>query len=176
MKIFTHGSLQPLQLNRYTEYYHLKAEGIDAQLVEASTQPHIMEFEHEDSKKRGRFGSEQNIHKWMSVGRFVYTLMEDDELRGISWFRDTAIDEFNYAYRMTFGIRLYEGAVGKGMCLPFMHEVHADMLQFRKGNGVWLSAKQENFRAINKYEQYGYQYHHRADGLVYMVNDDALVL
>ncbi len=176
MKIFTPESLEGFQLNRYTQYQELADERIDAQLIELSKQPHILEFEHEDSKYRGRFARQKNISEWMASGRIVYALTEGRDLKGISWFRISQPEEFSSGYQLTFGIRLYEGAVGRGFCMPFMREVHTDMAQFGQGCGIWLSAKQDNFRAIDKYEQFGYQYHHREKGLVYMVNDDALVI
>lgn len=148
------------------------------QLIRKSREPHIREFESEDSLPGGRFYDEECVRKWMSIGRVAYMAFDFDSLAGISWFREASLPTSNDdRYNFTFGIRLYEGYKGKGLCIPLMSTVHLDMAERSpQDGGVWLSAKSENTGAISKYLQFGYRLETEQDGLVYMVNDDALVV
>jgi len=154
------------------------------QLIGKSRQPHVLEFEHEDSSPGGRVSSPEAIEAWIraeQARRVAFPLINlatGRDLAGIAWFSDKAMraNEGPAGYTLTFGIRLYEGYAGRGLCLPFMGAVHRLMMSAAQGRGVWLSAKEGNVRAMKKYERFGYRHSHRADGLVYMVNDDALVV
>ena len=176
MNIFTPDTLWPMQLQRFTDYHQLKQGGIARQLVKKSLQPHILEHCWEDSLRNGRFGSESLVQKWMSIGRFVYTMTENEELRGVSWFRDSPVEALDSEHRMTFGVRLYEGAVGRGLAMPFMRAVHLDLLRLRSGSGIWLSVRHNNERARELYERFGYRMHSSDAQRDYMVLDQLPVV
>ncbi len=153
------------------------------QLVEKSKQDHIMEFEFEDSEPGGRFSSIESIRKWMESERVTNLLVDDDngQVAGIDWFRPGRLpregtDRNLAGYNITFGIRLFEGYTGRGLALPFMAETHRSLVKYAQGRGLWLSAKKDNQKAVGLYRKFGYRYDYESADLIYMVNDDALVV
>lgn len=176
MELLTPFSLQPRQLHRFMSYSELLERDIPRQLTEKSTQPHILKFCHEDSKRRGRFGSEIELQRWMNVGRIVYGLCDKQDLQGICWFRRTSGEEVDAEHRITFGIRIYEGAVGNGLARPFMRATHVDVMQFYEDTGFWLSVHRDNLGARSLYESIGYVTHHRNSEREFMAMDHLSVV
>lgn len=139
------------------EAQELPEEYID-QLVEKSHQPHILEFEGEEDAN-GRFASIEAYKKWTSSKkRIIYLLLEGKDVAGIIWFGERINPNVGPEYNVTFGIRLYEGYVGKGLSKSFMISAHNDVEQYYPGQKIWLDFKSENIAARRAYESFGYQY------------------
>jgi ribosomal protein S18 acetylase RimI-like enzyme len=108
----------------------------------------------------------------MEVSRTVYPLVSiaSRELAGLVWFSPRKYGYEGGGFGHTFGIRLFDGFVGRGLSQEAMQHTHADYAaDLASDEGVWLSADQENKRAIRAYERFGYRHSVRVDGLVYMV-------
>ncbi len=153
------------------------------QLVKKSRQEHIQEFEFEDSEPGGRFFSIDCLKKWMEVERVTNLMVDsdDNQVAGIDWFSPRIYPKdpdkiIPIGYSITFGLRLYEGYIGRGLALPFMQQTHRSLVRYAQGRGLWLSVKKNNYIAMNLYRKFGYKYDYETDDLIYMVNDDALVV
>lgn len=132
------------------------------QIIEKSKQPHVMKFEgHEDAE--GRFKDIESYAKWAEKNRVVYLLIKPNEegefadVGGILWFGEKTNDLIDASYNLTFGIRLYEGYVGKGLSKPFMQVTHQDMERFFPDHKLWLDFAEENIAAKKAYTSYGYK-------------------
>lgn len=139
------------------------------QLIQKSRQPHIMEYEgHEDAE--GRFKDIESYKKWTEKGRIVYLVFRrgEDELGGIIWFGKSKNPNIDPKYDLTFGIRLYEGLVGKRLSKPLMRLAHRDIKKYYDSNFIWLDYDEANEIAGKAYETYGYEELARADGRVVM--------
>ncbi|MBI5357652.1 GNAT family N-acetyltransferase [Candidatus Saccharibacteria bacterium] len=135
----------------------LPVEFVD-QLINKSLQPHILEFEGDEDAK-GRFASREAYKKWTSSKkRIIYLLLDGGEVAGIIWFGERINPNIDSEYNITFGIRLYEGYVGKGLSKSFMISSHKDVEQYYPGQKIWLDFKSENVAARRAYESFGYKY------------------
>lgn len=148
-----------------------------SQVIEKSRQPHVMKFEgHEDAG--GRFKDLAAYKQWSQKNkRLVYLLVADKEnapgeVGGIIWFGSRKNDLVDDKYSLTFGIRLYEGCVGKGLAKPFMQITHADLGRFYPASqSIWLDFVKENIAAAKAYSSFGYVQLTEADGRVVMGYD-----
>ena len=138
-------------------------EPLAEQLVEASKQPHIVEFCPNDPTSR--FGSMEKVAAWQSKGRLALPLAKFAgegavNLVGFGWMGPgkPGEDEPNIpAAQTTFAIRIYEEAVGQGNALPYTKAI-LDANDLLYGNrGVWLEAWADNAAAIRTYEKAGFQ-------------------
>lgn len=110
-----------------------------------------------------RFKDRIAFNRWLEKGRDVYVMSDKKEkLFGIIWFGKKPIPKdanftkvFNKdLYSVTFAIRIYENARGKGLSIPFMKAA------FRKHNNpkyVWLKTDEKNQIAIRVYEKFGFE-------------------
>lgn len=152
-------------------------EPFASQIVEGAKQPHIQEFEYEDSWPRGRFASVEDIDTWMDTPRTVYFMskMATGQQAAIVWFSPRPYGYMHgeaHHFNNTFGIRIFEGFEGRGLSQPLMRFTHdTQRIIDPDMHGVWLSAKPENERAVRAYEKFGYIRHKTADGLLYMTLD-----
>jgi ribosomal protein S18 acetylase RimI-like enzyme len=110
-----------------------------------------------------RFSTREQFDNWMNKERTIYTLVDENEnLTGIVWVRESLLPEdkeytkeFDHQeFGVTFAIRLYEGARGKGLAEDFIKDSIKDFDPQKK---VWLDTKADNFRAINLYQKLGYK-------------------
>ncbi len=117
-----------------------------------------------------RFQTREMADKWFDeVKPIVYTLVDhQNNLKGIIWFDDLAILEDEYTinlnpkeYQLTFAIRLYDDARGKGLaqdffknCFSLLKETH--FYKNLKFKGLWLSTKPENLGASRLYQKLGF--------------------
>ncbi len=141
------------------------------QVITKSRQPHVMKFEgHEDAG--GRFKDLEAYYKWAEKDRLVYLLLqkgnEPQDVGGIIWFGKRENEHVDPIYNLTFGIRLYEGCVGKGLSVPFMKATHEDLARFYPGQAVWLDFAEDNIAARKAYESFGYEHLGEADERVIM--------
>lgn len=115
-----------------------------------------------------RFKDREAFDKWLSKGRSIYALNDKDgSLLGIVWFGKAAFPdnklrkEFENIdkdyYSITFALRMYEGARGKGLAKKltasaFTAYLRSDDYKQAGGQGIWLETSQENTAAVKTYE------------------------
>lgn len=76
-----------------------------------------------------------------------------EDLGGVIWFTPD-----QQAQAPHFAIRIYEGYVGEGLARPFMTLAHARIANTAMAAaGVQLSVSNENIRARQLYESFGYE-------------------
>ena len=110
-----------------------------------------------------RFASRISFDEWRKEGTVFYTLNDaEGNLAGIIWFEPLPIPEFNLQenapiinsneYQITFAIRTYGSARGKGLSSPFTQKALEDF----ERKGVWLATSADNYPAINSYKKSGF--------------------
>lgn len=97
--------------------------------------------------------------------------MSDPEgnLMGIVWLgeeqipsKDFMVDFNEDEFGITFAIRIYEGARGKGLANRFMKEAIAifkstEKYRGFKNKGIWLEVTHDNIPAVRAYERSGFK-------------------
>lgn len=124
----------------------------------ANTDPEVKKFT-SDSK---RFRDREAFDKWRKKDRVVYTLTDKSgDLLGILWFGKKEIPRKDFTlkfnpqdYKVTFGIRTYGKARGKGLARPFMLKAFN---YFSSKEGVWLETSGDNIAAVRAYTNFGFQ-------------------
>ncbi|MDO8503987.1 MAG: GNAT family N-acetyltransferase [bacterium] len=109
-----------------------------------------------------RFRDHAAYERWRSQGRTVYTLVGGkDELYGIIWFGKKSLPGAVFSgkfdpgnYTITFAIRIYGDARGKGLAKPFMRNVFN---HFSPKQGVWLETSGDNIAAVRAYTNFGFR-------------------
>lgn len=139
-----------------------------SQVIENSRQPHVMKFEgHEDVE--GRFKDLTAYKEWAAKDRIIYLLItKEQKVGGIIWFGRKTNEHIDPSYNLTFGIRLYEGCVGKGLSKPFMRATHEDVKRFFPESKLWLDFAKDNIAARRAYESFGYSILSESDDRVVM--------
>jgi ribosomal protein S18 acetylase RimI-like enzyme len=117
-----------------------------------------------------RFRTREMADQWFTeVKPQVYVLEDQNQnLKGIIWFDDLPILKDEYTvnfditeYQLTFAIRLYDDARGKGLAKNFFEEClrrlkESDYYKKLECKGLWLTTKPENIGAIALYEKLGF--------------------
>lgn len=118
-----------------------------------------------------RFKNKHAFDKWNKKGRVIYTLLDaSDQLLGIIWFgkkkmplgRVLIENVERTHFGMTFAIRLYGIARGKGLSTLFMKKAYSDyikseMFKNAPDQGFWLEAYAHNTPAIRTYISFGFK-------------------
>lgn len=165
-------SQNPLSLNNLS-LYRIEADKIDLkfldQIIEKSRQPHVMKFEREEDTE-GRFKDREAYKAWAQKGRVIYLLIntQNDDLAGVIWFGKRENPHIDNKYSMTFGIRLYEDYLGKGLSKPLMRASHSDIKNIFEDEFIWLDYDVSNFIAGKAYKSFGYEEIGQSDGRVIM--------
>lgn len=159
-------SLNHLKLFR-AEASELDSKLVD-QIVEKSRQPHVMKFEaNEDAG--GRFKNRESYQAWANKERIIYILLSStDDVAGIIWFGKRQNTNIDSKYKLTFGIRLYEGYTGRGLSKPLMKASHIDARSIFKEQYIWLDYAESNFIAGKAYKSFGYEELAAADDRIIM--------
>jgi ribosomal protein S18 acetylase RimI-like enzyme len=131
-----------------------------AQLIDYSqNDPRIKQF----TRDSERFKDKEAVETFLQNAR-VYALTDNEKLNGIIWFSPKPLPQKEYtksldkdAYDITFAIRLYEGAEGKGLSLPFMKEVFTHYQQETGSQTIWLEVKENNEKAVHLYQKFGFE-------------------
>lgn len=111
---------------------------------------------------RKRFSDQASVDKWLKKKRVIYTLNDvENKLMGIIWFGKEVNPSKDKKYNITFAIRLYEFARGKGYAKKFMTEA---ITKFKltseyknRTGGFWLITNSDNLPAIKAYEHFGFK-------------------
>lgn len=155
------------------ELYRIDANKIDFkfldQIIKKSRQPHVMKFE-ADEDAGGRFKNRAAYKDWAAKRRIIYLLLSPgrSDLAGVIWFGKRQNPNIDKKYTLTFGIRLYEGYLGKGLSKPLMNASHSDIKNVLPDNYIWLDYDENNFIAGKAYKSFGYRELGRAEGRVIM--------
>lgn len=153
--------------------YRIDADKIDLnfldQIIQKSRQPHVMKFEKEEDAE-GRFKDREAYKAWAAKKRILYLLLNpaDNDLAGVIWFGKRQNPHIDPKYSLTFGIRLYEGYLGKGLSKPLMNASHNDVKNVLSDQYIWLDYDTENFIAGKAYKSFGYEGLGRDEGRVIM--------
>lgn len=136
-----------------------------------------------------RFSSLEAFEEWRKKGRSIYILTNPTEdLLGIFWLGEKDLPEADYfddfekeKFGITFGIRIYGEARGKGLSVGFMEK---GINQFRQSRiyeiaskkGIWLETKMDNLAAIKLYLKFGFIAVSKANecGEIVMVQSESL--
>ncbi len=152
------------------EVYRGWSDELAQALPELSLQKHINTAETGGDAAR-RFCDRETAHQWHdnSPYRAVYTL-GDTAIRGIIWYGEARRDEADS--NLTFAIRLYEGAQGKGAARPFMGAAQQSLEQDEnRQERVWLETGVNNIAAQSLYRKFGYQQISEENGRILMTYD-----
>src|SRR5689334_16202496 len=84
----------------------------------SATDPQVVTNTHDQV----RFANDVALKDWLSKGKELFVLeTEAGDLRGLAWVSHKTSAEVPLpSYSLTFGIRLYDSARGKGLAIPFL--------------------------------------------------------
>lgn len=114
-----------------------------------------------------RFATREGFDKFSTHILAYYTLVDDsDNLMGLIWFDDFPLPatkgETFRGYGISFAIRIYADARGKGLAVPF---TKISLEDFQKSNDyqnhphykIWLAVSPNNYPAISTYKKSGFK-------------------
>lgn len=114
-----------------------------------------------------RFATREGFDEFSTHIMAYYVLTDDtDDLLGLIWFDDFALPatkgETFRGYGISFAIRIYGDARGKGLAIPFTKKALEDFLktkdyQLKANHGIWLAVSPDNYPAISTYEKSGFK-------------------
>lgn len=131
-----------------------------------NTDPLILE----NTQDNERFKDFKTYEAWLKKNRNIYTLVDKKEkLNGIIWFGKKQMPKGNnYSqsidtnhYSITFAIRLYEHARGKGLSKKFIKTaweifINSEEYLNNPAKGLWLETNINNFAAVKAYKNVGF--------------------
>ncbi len=109
-----------------------------------------------------RFKDRASFDEFSTHIMTYYVLVDEtDHLLGIIWFDDFALEEGS-EYGISYAIRVYNGARGKGIALPFSKAAFEDFYQSPEYLGhlyrkIWLAVSPDNIPAKKVYEKLGFK-------------------
>lgn len=117
-----------------------------------------------------RFKDKTSFNEWKKIKRKIYTLTNPEgELLGIIWFRTMIlplnknfIQNFDKEkYGITFAIRIYGNARGKGYAKDFLNWAFKEYLKTKDylknpSKGFYLETRKDNVTAIKLYGKFGF--------------------
>lgn len=141
-----------------------------AAIVERSREPHILHSTPRDASQR--FPTLEAAEQWHdSHERIVYGLFHAVELSGLIWYNKAPLP--SHDADVTFAIRLYDGARGKGLGRPFLEATEVDYREQTDYDGpIWLSTALDNTVAQSLYLRTGYQPVAERDERLIMIKED----
>ncbi|HKB88047.1 MAG TPA: GNAT family N-acetyltransferase [Patescibacteria group bacterium] len=116
-----------------------------------------------------RFLNRSSYEKWKKE-RNVYILSDNsNDLFGIVWFGEKEIPKKKFIYKfdsskygITFAVRIYGEARGKGLSANFIEEAmrlykRSEDFKKIKNQCIWLETNKDNLPAINSYKRVGFE-------------------
>ena len=108
---------------------------------------------------RERFKNRQAFEEWQQKGREIFTLNnKNNDLVGIVWTGLKELPEADWTekfetnkYKLSFSIRIYGEARGKGLGVDFMRKCIGDK------KDIWLATSNDNIAAKKIYERFGFR-------------------
>ena len=130
---------------------------IDQLVKYSQTDPIIIKFTSDPI----RFKDKTSATEWLGKKVSVYTLSDKDgNLIGITWFhkkplpiRDFTTNLNSNDYPLTFAIRIYGKARGKGLSFNFMKQSFDDL----NLETVWIETSFDNIPTIKLAEKFGFK-------------------
>jgi ribosomal protein S18 acetylase RimI-like enzyme len=130
------------------------------ELIIYSTSDELIRKTTTDTK---RFKNLTTTKKWLLKNRKIYTLVNNENrLMGIIWFGKKEMPNENNKYNMTFSIRLYASARGKGLAKIFIKEAiekYKTTIEYKENSEkrFWLITNSDNLAAIKTYKYFGFK-------------------
>lgn len=108
-----------------------------------------------------RFRDRKSFDQWHKKSTEIFVLTDDKkQLLGIVWFEPLALPQAHFtrsldtaSYTITFAIRLYTEARGKGLGKWFLNKV-LEMVHYPN---VWLKTSHDNVPALRLYKRFGFE-------------------
>lgn len=137
----------------------------EAQLIAFSQSDVLVQRQTHDVQ---RFASSVVIKTWLKDREVIVLETESEDLLGIVWLSHKVLPVLPPEYQLTFGIRLYSDARGKGLAIPFLKMAFRELRktalwQKHSGAKVWLETKAFNLPAIETYKALGFTQHTQPD-------------
>jgi GNAT superfamily N-acetyltransferase len=137
----------------------------EAQLIAFSQSDELVRSQTHDAE---RFTSSEVIKTWVKGRELIILETEAEELLGIVWLSHKVLPSLPPEYQLTFGIRLYENARGKGLAIPFLKMAFGELKKtalWKKHSDakVWLETKAFNKPALETYKALGFVQHTQPD-------------
>jgi hypothetical protein len=152
-------------LHKFTP--HLAAgrdHSLEDQLIAKSYQPHILKNTPNDAGSR--FTNRAALEKWFAQDRELFWLLgPTGDLAGIVWFGPKPLPlkiDLPEHPTETFGLRLYEGYLGKGLSAAFFLQGLALAAKRKQGRGqavpaIWGVTDTDNAPARSVYARAGFR-------------------
>lgn len=122
---------------------------IDELIHYSNTDKQVLSF----TSDKTRFANRQAFNSWYLVNPTIYTLVnKKGNLCGLIWFQDETLKD-HPDFDITFAIRLYAEARGKGLALEFMKKAFNTL----KPQNVWLKCSADNLPAVTLYQKFGFK-------------------
>ena len=126
---------------------------IQQQISTLSSEPAIREYCPNDTQQR--FGTIDKFEKWLSKGRVLVTVWQDEKIVGYGWAGNGTSSRVASGEN-TFAIRLGSAASGKGLATHFARLiVEASNILFGLKD-IWLETWQSNGGAVHIYHKIGF--------------------
>ncbi len=131
----------------------------ETQLIAFSQSDELVKAQTHDAT---RFVSSAAIQEWLKGRELIVLESEQGDLLGIVWLGQKFSPVAPPEYQLTFAVRLYGVARGKGLATPFLKTAFQELKktalwQENLGAKVWLATKAFNKPAIETYKTLGFQ-------------------